>query len=689
MQFRIADTFTASLSRLTRDEQRHVKTTAFDLQMNPVSTGMSLHKLDRAQDANFWSVRVSRDIRIIVHKTADSLLLCYVDHHDDAYRWAERRKLTIHPTTGAAQLVEIRETVQEVVVPSYVPTAQPARRLFERFTSDDLLRYGVPGEWLDDVRAATEDTLFTITPHLPAEASEALLELAVGNTPPRPPKAAPSGNPFEHPDALRRFRAMADIEELRRALDAPWDQWAVFLHPEQRATVERSYNGPARVAGSAGTGKTVVALHRAVALARRDRDARVLLTTFAPILANALRERLRVLVSEEREPELFSRIEVDTLDTVAQRLYRARLGKPQIASDATIVALLHDASASVTGHNFSEAFLRDEWTQLVDAFQLGSWEVYRDAPRLGRKTRLPERQRAIVWEIMSWVQASLAARGERTIAGVYHTLARDASLRDAPPYQFAVVDEAQDIGAQQLALLAAIGGDRPDALFFAGDLGQRIFQSPFSWKQQGVNVQGRATTLRVNYRTSHQIRSHADRLLGREVLDMDGIGVRRDTTVSLFNGPAPLVQIVVDAAEEAREVGVWLAARHAAGIAANQIGVFVRSEAQFDRARAAIAAAGLASNQIATEGVAGSGVQIGSMHLAKGLEFRAVAVIGCDEDVIPSAERLASAGDDVERREIFDTERHLLYVACTRARDELLICGIAPASEFLADLRRK
>ena len=199
----------------------------------------------------------------------------------------------------------------------------------------------------------------------------------------------------------------------------------------------------------------------------------MLLTTFAPILANALRERLRVLVSEEREPELFSRIEVDTLDTVAQRLYRARLGKPQIASDATIATLLRDASASVAGHTFSEAFLRDEWTQLVDAFQLGSWEAYRDAPRLGRKTRLVERKRATVWEIMAWVQAGLAARGERTIAGLYYALARDTSLRDVPPYQFAVVDEAQDIGAQQLALLAAIGGDRPDALFFAGDL-QRI-----------------------------------------------------------------------------------------------------------------------------------------------------------------------------------------------------------------------
>jgi mRNA-degrading endonuclease RelE of RelBE toxin-antitoxin system len=126
MEFRIADTFTDSLARLTNDEQKAVKTTAFDLQMNPANPGMQLHKLDRAKDKNFWSVRVSDDLRIIVHKTDESLLLCYVGHHDDAYEWAERRKLETHPRTGAAQLVEIRETVQEIAIPVYVEVEQPA-----------------------------------------------------------------------------------------------------------------------------------------------------------------------------------------------------------------------------------------------------------------------------------------------------------------------------------------------------------------------------------------------------------------------------------------------------------------------------------------------------------------------------------------------------------------------------------
>ena len=242
MEFRIADTFTDSLARLTGDEQKAVKTTAFDLQLNPANPGMSFHKLDKAKDKNFWSVRVSSDIRLIVHRSEASLLLCYVDHHDKAYDWAERRKLETHPKTGAAQLVEIRETVKEIVVPVYVQTETAAapkppaemKPLFAETSDDELLGYGVPAEWLDDVKTATEDTLLVVADHLPAEAAEALLELATGGKPRVPRPAAPAATPFEHPDAQRRFRVMTNVEELQRALDFPWEKWTVFLHPEQR-----------------------------------------------------------------------------------------------------------------------------------------------------------------------------------------------------------------------------------------------------------------------------------------------------------------------------------------------------------------------------------------------------------------------------------------------------------------------
>ena len=265
MQFRIADTFTASLAKLPNDQQRAAKTTAFDLQTNIAHPSLSLHRVTGGRDPGFWSARVNLDLRIILHRAGENVVLCYVDSHDDAYRWAERRRLETHSTTGAAQLVELREVVQEVVVPVYVETEQqaPAKPLpFARIPREQLLGYGVPEEWLDDVRAATEDSVLDLADHLPAEAAEALLELAVGRTPQSSLPVPAGGDPFSHPDAMRRFRVMNNVEELAAALEYPWERWTVFLHPDQSGIVERNYNGPARVSGSAGTGKTVVALHR-------------------------------------------------------------------------------------------------------------------------------------------------------------------------------------------------------------------------------------------------------------------------------------------------------------------------------------------------------------------------------------------------------------------------------------------
>ena len=695
-EFRIADTFTDSLGRLSGDEQKAVKTTAFDLQVSlqssPANSGMSFHKLDKAKDKNFWSVRVSSDIRLIVHRSNASLLLCYVGHHDNAYAWAERRKLESHPRTGAAQLVEIRETVKEVVLPVYVQSEltlerkPPAKKpLFAGLGDEELLGYGVPVEWLADVKqAATQDALLALTDHLPAEASEALLELAIGGKP-RVPAAVSAANAFAHPDAQRRFRVMTNLEELQHALEFPWDKWTVFLHPEQRHGVERDYNGPARVAGSAGTGKTIVALHRAAHLARTHHEARVLLTTFSDTLAKALQLRLSRLLGNE--PRIAERIEVLALEAIGERLYKAHIGQPLIASRATIREVMREASSAAGGHKFSLHFLVAEWDQVVDAWRLENWDEYRDVPRLGRKTRLPEPQRKVLWAIFERVHNDLKQRGLITEAEMFTTLAVVIAKSGKVVFDFAVIDEAQDLSVAHLRLMAAIGGGRPNALFFAGDSGQRIFQQPFSWKALGVDIRGRSRTLRVNYRTSHQIRTQADRLLDPVVTDVDGNREERSGTVSVFNGPQPSIRMLKNESEEIAVAGQWIAERISEGMRPHEIGVFVRSVAQLERAQAAVKEAGLAFILLDEQSdTAGDKVTISTMHLAKGLEFRAVAVMACDDEVVPLKERIENTGDEADLQETYDTERHLLYVACTRARDHLLVTGVKPVSEFVDDM---
>ncbi len=623
---------------------------------------------------------------MIIHRIGSSILVCYTDHHDKAYRWAENRKLEVHPATGAAQIVEIRETVKEIVIPKFVNVEQPKPPIFGAVSDAELLSYGVPESWLADVKAVnSEDGLLSLEDHLPEEAFEALLVLFDGGKPTIPETLAAGTDPFDHPDAQRRFRVMTDLDELKLALEEPWEKWAIFLHPSQRQFAERDFNGPARVSGSAGTGKTVVALHRAVNLARRNPNSTVLLVTFSRELAYLLRAKLLRLV--RGNPEFAERIEVQYLDYIGHRLYDFRFGKKDLPTADDIREALSNAAEGFEGHSFTTNFLYSEWNEVIDAWQIKDWETYRDFARLGRKIRLSESKRSLLWQIFERARQGLTEQGYVTPAGMFWRLAEEMSSEDYRPYDFAVVDEAQDINPAQLKFLAALAGDKPNGLFFAGDLGQRIFQQAYSWKSLGVDIRGRSRTLRVNYRTSHQIRTSADRLLGPEVADVDGNIEERRGTVSVFNGPQPLIETLDSHEAEIERVAGWIKDLANKGIAPSEVAVFVRSNQETDRARQAVSQAGLEFtdlNRVFDE-ISGR-VSIGTMHLAKGLEFKAVAVMACDDEVIPLQERISSVTEESDLKEVYDTERHLLYVACTRARDFLLVTSGDVPSEFLADL---
>lgn len=678
MQFLIADTFTKSLSRLANQEQNEAKICAFELQTDITGKGKSFHKIDKSHDKNFWSVRVSRDIRIILHRNDEHTLLCYVDHHDAAYLWAERRKIEVHPETQAAQIVEVRERVEEISIPHYKQA--PRNALFAEYNDKQLLQYGVPEEWLADVRAVSdEDTLLILVDHLPSEAGEALVEIATGGRPKARPQAT-NGNSFEHPDALQRFRAISDLRELQAALDAPWERWIVFLHPEQRSLATRSFNGPVRISGSAGTGKTVLALHRAVELAKKYEDDRILITTISKPLARFLDSKLRLLLTEDHAPRLKERIDVRALDDMGVEIYKRRIGPVKLISPEEQAALIGQLKSSV---NRSKTFLYDEWHNLIDAWDVRTWEDYREAPRLGRRTRLTEEQRHQVWATLSSMREHIAEQGQITISELFHQLCRQNNL----PYDHVVVDEAQDISGYHLRFLQSMVGKRPDGLFFVGDLGQRIFQQPFSWRYCGVDIRGRSQTLKVNYRTSHQIRRKADLLLDPNLQDYDGNQESREHTISVFNGPEPTLLLCDDPQDEIQEVASHIRSWLENGVTAREIGVFVRSDNELSRALSAIQAAGLEAHQLDRDlMLSETKVSVSTMHLAKGLEFRAVVVMACDEEVIPSQERIEQIADQSDLNEVLNTERYLLYVACTRARDHLLVTGVNPGSEFVMDL---
>lgn len=721
----IEEGFMEASRKLTADEQQLIKATILELALNPKGQGTNLHRLDKARDKNLWSCRVTRDLRIILHQQNGRMTLLYVDHHDKAYAWGENRVFKFDERSKNWKVIKMKE--ETVIFRTTVVVEPQAKRPYANYTDDALAASGAsPGDF-DEIRTATEDTIFELglptivlealmdslspsapvgrvssevepagyhtdvsaaqivlpeeiiepVPEVVLAAAEAALDVLVAPlTPVEPPP----------PVAFGSVVRVNSQEQLEAVLSGQWEKWQIFLHPNQQEMVEAHYSGSVRISGSAGTGKTIVALHRVNHLLRTSDDTRVLLTTLSPALAGFLHARLRKLLADR--PRLGERLEVAGIDDYAQRLYRLHVGAFSLTSRETIAGWITEVCKTAGEARLRPLFLLNEWEDVIDAQQLTTLEQYQAAERLGRKIRLNAERRQALWAIFAQVWAKLQAAGSITLAGLYHRLVVALEQRPGSPVDHVVVDECQDLNQGQVRFLAALGRGRPNALFFTGDIGQRIFQQPFSWKSLGIDLRGRTKTLRVNYRTSQQIRKTADRLLESAIVDADGESVDRSKTISAFGGPAPTITVYDDVAEEQTAVAAFIQERLAAGVKPHEMAIMVRDDAQLPRAQAIAQALGVPAvvldQRLAT--LVGS-LNLSTMHLAKGLEYRAVAVIACDDDVIPSPSRLAAISDPGDLKEAYELERHLLYVACTRARDHLFVSGVHPASEFLTDLR--
>lgn len=683
----LARTFHRSLDRLSGPEQAVAKQVVFDYMADPSRPGLSLHRVDRARDKRFWTIRADRDLRVVVLKDGARSLFCWVGHHDEAYRWAENRRFEVHPVTGAAQIVELVEVVREEI---RVVERTVARRAPEKpplFAGEDdayLLSLGVPEDFVALAKAVrSEDDLLALCERLPEEAAEALLDLHTGGRPAPAPVVAVGdfAMALQHPDARRRFWTTTDEADVARALERPWAEWLVFLHPSQRGAVERNFNGPARVSGGAGTGKSVVAMHRAAELARAAPGGRLMLTTYSKTLAARLSDGMDALLGVA-SPER-GRVEVSHLHAYALA-HVSRIAKPTVADGAYIDHLLKEAGRGLEPP-FDFAFLRAEWDAVVDFWGLDSFEAYRDVARTGRGLALSPRQRRRLWDVFAAVRQGLAARGMLTFGEVCDALRARIEADGVQPFRHVVVDEAQDLGPRELRLVAALAVPGPRALFFAGDVGQRIFRWPFSWLGAGVDVRGRAQRLKVNYRTTAEIRRFSDRLLPGRIAEVDGELEERGA-LSVLRGQNPELKPAADLQGEIETLQDWLHRARADGIAPGEIAVLGRTRRAIDeRATPALARLGLSGAWLSPDQDTGSdSITLGTLHAAKGLEFRAVAVVACDDGQLPLAAALVAETDPEARRIVEDRELSLFYVGCTRARDRLLVTWSGTPSRFLA-----
>jgi len=673
----ISQDFLLGLGRLPNAVQGRVHKWMMKFQQDPTSVGINYETIKAARDPNLRSVRIDQDWRGIVFKPekGDLYILLHVDHHDDAYRWAERRKLAVNPVTGALQVVAMEELKAdagsntapiETTKPS--PTkAKPAAALFSAISDQELVQLGTPPDMISSIRSVcTEAELDQLQPILPLEAYEGLFLVAAGDRVvqiladretrvDRPVDTDDFGTALETPESQSRFVLVTSDAELMAILNAPLAQWRTFLHPIQRKIAAGDRSGPVRILGGAGTGKTVLALHRAAWLARNRAtdDQRILFTTFTRNLALDIEQNLKALMLDD---PAINRIEVLNLDRWVHRFLRQKRYEHRIIykrdPDCWGRALqLVDASIAL-----DSTFYEDEWDQVIAPQGVRSLDDYRKASRVGRRTILTRGKRDAIWPVFEEYRAQLTSRQLKDVDDAYGDA---VNLLQAEghrlPYESIIIDETQDFGAPALRLLRAMAPVGKNDLFFVGDGHQRIYPKHRAVLGRcGIDIRGRSKKLYLNYRTTDEIRHAAVALLeGREVDDLDGGQDDNRKYKSLSHGAAPEM-LEAPSVRAAIEQGAEKAKDWHRGSSETppSICVIVPSNRIRDDVARELKDKGVACQVIDADSFDrpdSRDVRVATMHRAKGLEFDRVVVLTSSS---------ASSEDNAA----------LVYVALTRAK---------------------
>lgn len=686
-----ANRFMASVARLSTSDRRAIDSAVMELARGSTARGLRLHKLN-CREPRFHSISASDSLRVILLVDGTTRVLMHAAQHDAAYRWAESHEVRRHELTGVPQIIEYVDAVERRV--RFVDETIARPPLFASVTDEQLVRLGLPSSHVDLIRRVTdEDTLTELGDAIPEEAWEALVEIFSGVDPDElindQASPEPRGRGTEEdfaavlstPEARRRFWVADSEDALVEALSMPWAAWRVFLHPSQARAVDIDHGGPARVTGGAGTGKSVVLVHRAARHVRENPKARVLLSTFGRALAAQLRDALDQLVGQESSARQRVRVihlhahAVAALGDAGQTVKAASSSKIRVRIDAAIAATGYAARPA--------AFVREEWHRVIDVWGIRSKESYRQIARTGRGQSLSAAQRAALWPVFQHVHESLAADGLETWSDLCERAAVIGTEQGNGSFDHVLLDEAQDFGPRELSYAASLADGSANAFFVASDDGQRIYRNPFPLSAIGINIRGRSRRLRVNYRTSAEIHAFAARVLPGEWSDDEVAHSRR--VVSLFGGTEPELFRGESPDDEAERLVRWVDKQLGNGLIPDQIALFARQLSRLQTIELALS--GRLGLRCVLLGNTDCGSLVkGTLHGGKGLEFRAVAVVGAEEGVLPMPAALEGEPGDEAYELSLARERHLLYVGCTRARDTLLVTHVGRCSRFLVPM---
>lgn len=694
-----SDKYFNSLLKLTPNEQSQANKAVMLFQQDPRHSGLHYEKLTAFKDDKLRSIRANQDVRIILAaaEQEDLYLMLHVDHHEAAYQWAAKRKVEVNPNTGSVQVFTVEETALTADANSQQAAPQPG--LFDTIRDRQLLQLGVPEDALAVVRVIkTEADLENArdAEQIPPDAYEGLFMLMAGasfeeaynEVVPTAPESVNTGDfsaALARPESQAHFAVAENEEELQAVLNQSIEKWRVFLHPTQRRLAEGIKNGPVRVLGGAGTGKTVVAMHRAKWLAEEvaTQESKVLFTTFTRNLATDIQQNLNKICSQEA----LQRIEVINLDAWVVSFLKKRGYDYGLLMDSREEKRLWEQAYSEKSASLdlSMAFFQEEWARVVQPQSVDSVEAYKKASRIGRGTRLNRQQRVDIWPVFERYRHLLASNYLKESDDVYrdarHLLENEPALR--PPVCSVIVDEAQDMGTQAFMLIRALVPPGPNDLFIVGDGHQRIYgKNRVVLGQCGIDIRGRSARLKVNYRTTDETRRVAVSILeGVPVDDLDGGEDNQTFYHSLMHGPVPEVRCFGSPEEQVDHI---LAALNEHSLAPEACCVIARTRKAVTELQGLLESRQQAChvldgrNASTPEGA----LNLATMHRVKGLEFDAVFVASVNKGLIPLDYLLESAADPVTRRQRENEERALLYVSLTRARKLAYVYGYGVMSPW-------
>jgi len=688
----IGDTFLESFARLPSQAQKHTSDFLVKFRSNPTSAAIHYEKIASKLDKKVWSVRVDDTYRGIVIREEETgvFMLIWVDHHDEAYKWAARKRCNINPFTGAIQLYTVQEIVETV----------KAACIFGEVTKEEYLELGVPEEQVDYVRSLTSKDAFLaskniLTPDvfeglswlLEDIPAKEVIEMMQAERDKGEPKASDLRTALESAENQRFFRVVEGEEDLQAMLNRPLDKWRVFLHPTQRRIVNKDYSGAARTTGGAGTGKTVVAMHRAKRLAAGlSGHERVLFTTFTANLAADIRDNLSKICSNEE----LRHIEVINLDAWVGNFMRTAGYEARIEYNETALKNIWEEAigeAMADDMDLLADFYAEEWARVVIPQHAMNLAKYIRCSRNGRGVRLDRQKRQQVWKVFEIYQRKMKAAGKRDVHWAMDECRTLIEKQHKTLYPHIIVDEGQDFSRIALELIRGIAGEsHPNDIFIVGDAHQRIYRHKTVLSKCGIEVRGRSSILRINYRTTEETRAYAFSILsGIDFDNLDGEVLSNDKCQSLTHGEVPVVKNCRSANSELEFIVKQIRELEQGGVSLKDICLTARTHSMLDNYLQALTREGIRGYELKkekTDDRQQDGIRLATMHRVKGLEFQYMFVAGMNKGVMP-IKQVTEIDEPIARQEAMIAEKCLLYVALTRAQRGAYITSYGKKSEFL------